>query len=200
MLLTFTETRGLSNTLEFRYSIHDFGYACMFWESVKRFRYAVKTKHWTFRSAITVSLYFSFWTTVFEALRTHSQKFVNAVLVYVYNYLCVYRYFSRYSLKTKHATFFSSVASCDFSVHRSLYLSMTIWHFQLPLGSSTSGSKGYFLFKLHSSTSGESSRQQHLMSRLISCILDMCWAWLIVSYDYRGMREMMVVACMTGAL
>ena len=52
-------------------------------------------------------------------------KFVNAVLVYVYNYLCVYRNLSRYSLKTKHATFFISVASCDFSVHQSFYLSDT---------------------------------------------------------------------------
>ena len=97
MLLPFTEIWELSNTLEFPYSIHDFSYACMFWKSVKRFRYAVRTKHWTFRRAITISLYFCFWTTVGGVLKTHSKKFVNAVLVYVYNYLCVYRYFSRYS-------------------------------------------------------------------------------------------------------
>ena len=58
-------------------------------------------------------------------------KFVNAVVVHVYNCLCVYRYFSRYFLKTEHATFFSSIASCDFSVHRSFHLSITAWHFQL---------------------------------------------------------------------
>ena len=41
-------------------------------------------------------------------------------------------------------------------------------------GSSTSGSKAYFLFKLHNPTSGESGRQQQLTTRLSSCILDMC--------------------------
>ena len=41
-------------------------------------------------------------------------------------------------------------------------------------GSSTSGSKAYFLFKLHDPTSGESGRQQQLTTRLSSCILDMC--------------------------
>ena len=41
-------------------------------------------------------------------------------------------------------------------------------------GSSTSGSRAYFLFKLHDPTSGESGRQQQLTTRLSSCILDMC--------------------------
>ena len=41
-------------------------------------------------------------------------------------------------------------------------------------GSSTSGSKAYFLFKLHYPTSGESAHQQQLTTRLSSCILDMC--------------------------
>ena len=41
-------------------------------------------------------------------------------------------------------------------------------------GSSTSGSKGYFLFKLHGPTFSESGRQQQLTTRLSSCILDMC--------------------------
>ena len=41
-------------------------------------------------------------------------------------------------------------------------------------GSSTSGSRAYFLFKLHDRTSGESGRQQQLTTRLSSCILDMC--------------------------
>ena len=103
MVLTLTEIRGLSNTHEFRYSPHDFRYACMFWESLQRFRYALRTKHWTFWSAITVSHYFCFWTAVVT-------KFVNAVRVHVYNCLCLYRYFSRFSLQTKHATFFSSIA------------------------------------------------------------------------------------------
>ena len=41
-------------------------------------------------------------------------------------------------------------------------------------GSSTSGSRAYFLFKLHDPTSGESGRQQQLTTRLSSCTLDMC--------------------------
>ena len=48
--------------------------------------------------------------------------------------------------------------------------------FAAALGSSTSGSKAYFLFKLHDSTSGESGRQQQLTTRLSSCILDM---WVV---------------------
>ena len=121
--------------------------------------------------------------------------FVNAILVDVYNFLRVYRYFSGYSLRTKHTTFLSSTASF---VHRSFSFSH---HLTLPKvgstfqmtgrhdligssrsveiveaasGSSTSGSKSYFLFKLHDLTSGESGRQQQLTTRLSSCILDMC--------------------------
>ena len=41
-------------------------------------------------------------------------------------------------------------------------------------GSSTPGSKAYFVFKLHDPTSGESGRQQQWTTRLSSCILDMC--------------------------
>ena len=103
MVLTLTEIRGLSNIHEFGYSLHDFRCACMFWESLQRFRDALRRKYWTFQSAITVSHYFSFWTAVVA-------KFVNAVLVHLYNCLCMYRYFSRFSLQTKHATFFSSIA------------------------------------------------------------------------------------------
>ena len=47
-------------------------------------------------------------------------------------------------------------------------------------GSSTSGSKAYFLFKLHDPTSGESGRQRQLTTRLSSCILDMC----DLTYDF----------------
>ena len=120
---------------------------------------------------------------------------MNAILVDVYNFLRVYRYFSRYSLTTKHTTFLSSTASF---VHRSFSFShhltlpkvgstfqMTGRHdligssrsveiFEAASGSSTSGSKSYFLFKLHDPTSGESGRQQQLTTRLSSCILDMC--------------------------
>ena len=46
--------------------------------------------------------------------------------------------------------------------------------FKAAPGSSTSGSKSYFLFKVHDPTSGESGRQQQLTTRLSSCILDMC--------------------------
>ena len=38
--------------------------------------------------------------------------------------------------------------------------------------SSTSGSKAYFLFKLHDQTSGESGRKQQLTTRLSSCIME----------------------------
>ena len=121
--------------------------------------------------------------------------FVNAVLVDVYNFLGVYRYFSRYSLRMKHTTFLSSTASF---VHRSFSFSP---HLTLPkvgstfqmmgchdlIGSSrsveifeaasdslTAGSKSYFLFNLHNPTSGELGRQQQLTTQLSSCILDMC--------------------------
>ena len=124
---------------------------------------------------------------------------MNAILVDVYNFLRVYRYFSRYSLTTKHTTFLSSTASF---VHRSFSFShhltlpkvgstfqMTGRHdligssrsveiFEAASGSSTSGSKSYFLFKLHDPTSGESGRQQQLTTRLSSCILDMCQKWM----------------------
>ena len=120
---------------------------------------------------------------------------MNAVLVDVYNFLCVYRYFSRYSLRTKHAIFLSSTASFvhqsfSFSHHLTLSkvgstfqttgrhdligLSRSVEIFEAAPGSSTSGSKAYFLFKLHDPTSGESGRQQQLTTRLSSCILDMC--------------------------
>ena len=118
--------------------------------------------------------------------------FVNAVLVDVYNFLRVYRYryFSRYSLRTKHTTFLSSTASFvhrSFSFSHHLTLPKVGSTFQMtgrhdPMGSSrsveifetasTSGSKSYFLFNLHDPTSGESGRQQQLTTRLSSCILD----------------------------
>ena len=41
-------------------SCGDFGYAWMFCGSVQRFRYAVRMKHLTFRSAMAVSHYFCF--------------------------------------------------------------------------------------------------------------------------------------------
>ena len=54
-------------------------------------------------------------------------------------------------------------------------------------GSSTSGSKAYFLFKLHDPTSGESGRQRQLTTRLSSCILDMC--------DFNGASTSPFAAC-----
>ena len=84
----------------------------MFCGSVQRFRFAVRTKHSTFRSAIAVSHYFCFWTACSLGSKDTLAKFENAVLVDVYNCLCVYRYFSRNSLRTKHTTFLCSIASC----------------------------------------------------------------------------------------
>ena len=56
-------------------------------------------------------------------------------------------------------------------------------------GSSTSGSRAYFLFKLHDPTSGESGRQQQLTTRLSSCILDMCGNCLtIYSFNMNSLR------------
>ena len=110
--------------------------------------------------------------------------FVNAILVDVYNFLRVYRYFSGYSLRTKHTTFLSSTASF---VHRSFSFSH---HLTLPKvgstfqmtgrhdligssrsveiveaasGSSTSSSKSYFLFKLHDPTFEKSSRSVEIV-------------------------------------
>ena len=81
------------------------------WKPLQRFRFAVRTKHSTFRSAIAVSHYFCFWTACCQGIKETSAKFENAVLVDVYNCLCLYRYFSRYSLRTKQTTFLSSTAS-----------------------------------------------------------------------------------------
>ena len=88
----------------------------MFWGSVRRFRDALRTKHSTFRSAITVNQYCCFWTTWYKDIKDTFATFVNAILVDFYSFLCVYPYFSRYSLRTKHTTFLSSTASF---VHRS---------------------------------------------------------------------------------
>ena len=46
----------------------------MFWGSVRRFRDALRTKHSTFRSAITVSHYCCFWTAYCQGIKdTYSQ-------------------------------------------------------------------------------------------------------------------------------
>ena len=165
--------------------------------SVRRFRDALRTKHSTFRSAITVSHYCCFWTACCQGIKDSHifSTFVNAVLVDLYSFLHVYRYSRRYSLRTKHTTFLSTTASFvhrgfSFSHHLTLpkvvsTFQMTSRHdligssrsveiFEAAWGSSTSGSKSYFLFKLHDPTSGESGRQQQLTTRLSSCILDMC--------------------------
>ena len=55
-------------------------------------------------------------------------------------------------------------------------------------GSLTSGSRAYFLFKLHDPTSGESGRQQQLTTRLSSCILDMCAKWHYLARYFIGSR------------
>ena len=68
------------------------------------------------------------WTACCQGIEDTFAKFVNAVLVDVYNCLWVYRYFSPYSLRTKHTTFLSSTASWDSCVHRSFHLSLTTWH------------------------------------------------------------------------
>ena len=65
---------------------------------------------------------------VVRELRTHSQ---HLLFWSVYNCLCVYRYFSRYSLRAKHTTFLSSTASF---VHRSFSFSQ---HLTLPIVGST---------------------------------------------------------------
>ena len=164
----------------------------MFCGSVQRFRYAVRTKHSTFRSAMAVSQYFCFWTASCHGIKDTLAKFENAVLVVVHHCRCVYRYFSR----LKNEAFLRSTASlCSskfLSFSHDLTLPIVRSSFQLTgrqdlIGSarsveifaaspscSTSGSKAYFLFKLHDPTAGESGRQQQLTIRLSSCILDMC--------------------------
>ena len=79
----------------------DFRYAWMSCGSVQRFRYAVRMKHLTFRSAMAVSHYFCFWTTCCQRIKDTLAKFENAVLVDVYHSLCVYRYFSRLLLENE---------------------------------------------------------------------------------------------------
>jgi len=106
----------------------DFLFAWMFCGSVQRFCYAVRTKHSTFWSAIAVSHYFCFWTTCCQSIKDTLAKLENALLVDVYNCLCVqYIDILVATLRTKHTTFLSSTASC---VHESFYLSLMTWHFQ----------------------------------------------------------------------
>ena len=151
-------------------------------------------KHSTFRSAIAVSHYFCFSTASCQGIKDILAKFENAVLVHVYHCRSVYRYFSR--LLFKNEVFLRSTASLCSSMLLSFSHDLTLpiirSTFQLTgchdlIGSvrsveifatspscSTSGSKAYFLFKLHDPTAGESCRQQQLPIRLSSCILDMC--------------------------
>jgi len=89
----------------------DFRYASMFCGSVQRSRYAIRTKHSKFRSAMAVSHYFCFWTACCQGIMDTLAKFENAALVDVYHCLCVDQYFSRCSLTTKNSTFLSSTAS-----------------------------------------------------------------------------------------
>ena len=88
-------------------------------------------------------------------------------------------------MRTKHTTFFNLCSWKFLSFSHDLTLPIVGSTFQLTgrhvrrdicsfPGSSTSGSKAYFLFKLHDPTSGELGRQQQLTTRLSSCILDMC--------------------------
>ena len=82
--------------------------------------YALRTRHSTFRSAIAVSHYFCFWTACCQGIKDTFATFVIAVVDDVYNFLCVYRYFShsmfwgsvrrfRNALRTKHSTFRSAI-------------------------------------------------------------------------------------------
>ena len=82
--------------------------------------FALRTRHSTFRSAITVSHYFCFWTACCQGIKDTFATFVIAVVDDVYNFLCVYRYFSHYmfwgsvrrfrdALRTKHSTFRSAI-------------------------------------------------------------------------------------------
>ena len=96
----------------------DFRFAWLFCGSVRQFRYAVRTKHSTFRSAIAVSHYFCFCTICCQGIKDTLANFENAALVDVHNCLCGYRY----SLRKKHTTFLSSTAS---SVYGSFYRSLT---------------------------------------------------------------------------
>lgn len=59
----------------------------MFWGSVRRFRDALRTKHSTFRSAITVNQYCCFWTTWYKDIKDTFATFVNAILVDFYSFL-----------------------------------------------------------------------------------------------------------------
>ena len=119
------------------------------------------------------------------------------MLVDVYHYLCVYRYFSRLLFEKEAFNTFeqrsvpvfievfiflsrpdSSYSRVDFSTHGSTFQligsSRSVEIFAASPSSSTSGSKAYFLFKLHDPTSGESGREQQLTTRPSSCILDRC--------------------------
>ena len=118
------------------------------------------------------------------------------MLVDVYHCLCVYRYFSRLLFENEAFNIFEQPASLcsskflsfshDLTLpivgstfqltgrHDLIRSSRSVEIFAASPSSSTSGSKAYFLFKLHDPTSGESGRQQQLTTRLSSCTLDMC--------------------------
>ena len=104
----------------------DFRYAWMFCGSVHRFRYAVRMKHSTFRSAMAVSHYFCFWTACCQGIKDTLAKFENAVLVDVIIADEHIDILVAYSLRTKH--FCAARPPC---VHRSFYLSLTTWLFHM---------------------------------------------------------------------
>ena len=113
----------LSNELIIKVELH-----YMFCGSVQRFRFAVTAKHSTFRTAMAVSHYFCFWTACCKGSKDTLAKFENAVLVDVYNYLCVYRCFSRYSLRMRHT--FNNFEQHSLLCSWSFYHSLTTWHIQ----------------------------------------------------------------------
>lgn len=115
--------------------------------------------------------------------RTLRTKFVNAVLVNVYNnycLICINQYFSRYfenkayNFFEQHWTFCVHQSFLSFSHHLTLAIARLTFQMMGPhnligssrsvkileaaLGSSSSGSKAYFLFKVHNLASSGSVR------------------------------------------
>ena len=140
------------------------------WGSLQRFRCALRTKHSEFRSAIAISYYFCFSTACCQGIKDTLAKFANAVPVDFYKFSYAYIDISVATLWERSIHFFSiflpvfmevfiflsrpdtSNSRVDFLTDgssppdRIVTIRRDICSFP---GSSTSGSKAYFLFKLH---------------------------------------------------
>ena len=106
---------------------------------------------------------------------------MNAVLVDVYNFLCVYRYFRRYSLRTKHITFLSSTASF---VHQSFSFSH---HLTIP--SLRFKNEAFNISERYDSQSFFSVSEQHVVRDTFATFVNVVLVDVLCVYRYFSLKH-----------